>query len=156
MVVQGYRVFVTTLNHKVIEHEGIVVNENGVDYIYHITTAATNEWGGNVLRQVYSEVLTVRTELGRKEVLIDLDALHEYYWATRTITYNPATFNCEHFVSYFLEGAKSSPQLVEWSLKGLIATFFTLTVSYKIIKKRRRRRRIKNLNHSKKFKDGIR
>lgn len=148
MIVEGYQVYVTTLNHQLIEHEGLVVNENGTEYIYHITTAATNEWGGNVLRQKYAEVLEVRTELARKKVEIDLAELQAYYWANKERKYNFATYNCEHFVREFLYGEKSSPQLVEWSFKGLLATFFVVATGYKIVKKRKRRRRRNNPNNN--------
>lgn len=50
---------------------------------------------------------------------------------TRTHTYNPFTFNCEHLVSEILNGVRSSPQIKGSVIGGTVGTLIALSANSK-------------------------
>lgn len=104
-----------------IQHYGIVLNENGQSFIHHNTPGIKNEFGGSVRIVKLSEWLKDRE-------IIDVISTNVSGYRIQTVTeelkykpFNAITFNCEHFMNIIVYGKSSSRQLQSASWFGVWA-----------------------------------
>lgn len=121
MIIPAKIIKVTTRNFIIIDHYGIMIIENGEPVVYHNDSTPENKVGGNVLRQTLAEFMEGREYQDSEQVWIDANKFYNYVNQNLLMEYNLRTYNCEDFVNEALYGVKSSPQLRNWTIGGIVA-----------------------------------
>lgn len=98
-----------------------MIIENGEPVVYHNDSTPENKVGGNVLRQTLAEFMEGREYQDSEQVWIDANKFYNYVNQNLLMEYNLRTYNCEDFVNEALYGVKSSPQLRNWTIGGIVA-----------------------------------
>lgn len=126
--ITGDIIFVKSNTYFFVNHNGIVLEENGEKYIYHNTPDYENGFGGSINVEKLSTWLEGREVIRVERTNVSAERIKSVVAELRDIKYNFITFNCEHFTESVVHNRYSSNQINTWVFLFL---FYRLAINSK-------------------------
>ncbi len=123
----GDIIFVKSTAYFFVNHNGIVLEENGEKYIYHNTPDFENKFGGSINIEKLSTWLESREVIRVIRTNASPERIKSVVAELRDKKYNFITFNCKHFTESVQHNRYSSNQINTWVFLFLLCRLAILS-----------------------------
>lgn len=110
----GDIIFVKSTAYFFVQHNGIVLEENGEKYIYHNNPDCINNFGGSICIEKLSSWLKDREVIRVVKSNVSPERIKLIANELMNRKYNFITFNCEHFIESIAYNRYRSNQISSW------------------------------------------
>ena len=104
----AYLLTTDSKNIPLVNHYGILFNENEIDYVLHNTPSKKNNVKGNVIIETYPEFIKDRTLYSKNFLDITNSQIKEYAYKNMRQKWDAVDYNCETLKNEIITGNKGT------------------------------------------------